>query len=129
MWALKACLFGDPLPEILKAAAADARWLLDSRIDMSGGRDKLEAALAVVGRPLWPDDEPDWYKREAARMREFIEKHSPPVPEQEATAPVTVRIPPRAFLRSMATIFWTAIRHPFRTTEVDLSTGRVVRQY
>jgi hypothetical protein len=39
------------------------------------------------------------------------------------------RISPIAFLRSMATLLWSAFRYPFRTTEVDLSTGKVIRHY
>ncbi len=39
-----------------------------------------------------------------------------------------VRIPPRAFLRAMAAIAWSSFRHPFSTTVIDLSTGKVVRE-
>ena len=35
-------------------------------------------------------------------------------------------IPPLAFLRSMWAILWGALRHPFCTTFVDLSTGRAI---
>ena len=37
-----------------------------------------------------------------------------------------VRISPVAFLRSMAVLLWDAFRQPHRTTEIDLTTGRVV---
>ena len=33
------------------------------------------------------------------------------------------------FLRTMAVLLWSALRHPFKTTEIDLSTGKVVRHY
>jgi hypothetical protein len=37
-----------------------------------------------------------------------------------------VRIPPLAFLRSVLALAWGGLRHPLRTTLVDLSTGRSV---
>ncbi|HEY1191977.1 MAG TPA: hypothetical protein VGE74_30385, partial [Gemmata sp.] len=37
-----------------------------------------------------------------------------------------VRIPPLAHLRAMFNLFWSAIRHPFSETTIDLSTGRVL---
>ena len=36
---------------------------------------------------------------------------------------------PSAFLRSMAAIAWSAFRHPLLTTEIDLTTGAIVRHY
>ncbi len=39
-----------------------------------------------------------------------------------------VRIGLGAYLRSMWTLFWTALLHPFTTTVVDLSTGRRVAE-
>jgi hypothetical protein len=38
-----------------------------------------------------------------------------------------VRIPPLAFLRAMWMIAWSSIRHPFTTTVIDLSTGKIVQ--
>lgn len=38
----------------------------------------------------------------------------------------TVRISPLAYLRAMANLFWSAIRHPLSETTIDLSTGRVL---
>lgn len=38
----------------------------------------------------------------------------------------TVRISPLAYLRAMWNLFWSAIRHPFLDTTIDLSTGRVL---
>ena len=37
-----------------------------------------------------------------------------------------VRIPPWAYLKSCWLLLWHTIRHPFRTTVIDLMTGRVV---
>lgn len=39
---------------------------------------------------------------------------------------VVVRVPPLAYLRAMANLFWSAIRHPLSETTIDLSTGRVL---
>jgi len=39
---------------------------------------------------------------------------------------LTFRIPWWAYLRSMWNLFWSAIRHPFSETTIDLSTGRVL---
>src|SRR5437660_2628523 len=47
----------------------------------------------------------------------------------EGADPMSLYISPLAFLRSMGAILWTSFRHPFKTTEVDLSTGQVVRHY
>lgn len=44
----------------------------------------------------------------------------------ESESDLTVRIPPWAFLRSCWLLLWNTIRHPFRTTVIDLMTGRVV---
>ncbi|VTT98249.1 unnamed protein product [Gemmataceae bacterium] len=38
----------------------------------------------------------------------------------------TVRISPRAHLRAMWNLFWSAILHPLSNTTIDLSTGRVL---
>jgi len=38
----------------------------------------------------------------------------------------TVRVSPVAYLRAMWNLFWSAIRHPFSETTIDLSTGRVL---
>jgi hypothetical protein len=38
----------------------------------------------------------------------------------------TVRVSPLAYLRAMWNLFWSAIRHPFSETTIDLSTGRVL---
>jgi hypothetical protein len=103
------------LTDLATTIAADAKRLLNSGIDLAEGIRKLGDAHRVhpLG-PLWPQGEPDWYRQEVARM-------------SKTTG--VVRISPLAFLRSIAVLFWSAFRHPFRTTEVDLVTGRVVRQY
>jgi hypothetical protein len=72
-------------------------------------------------------------------MSTIPEAQSSPAPKPElpaddkGTLPAVdlqeIRIPPLAFLRSMAVILWSALRHPFQTTEVDLSTGKVIRRY
>jgi hypothetical protein len=46
------------------------------------------------------------------------------VKSQEVAQPITIS--PWAFLRSMIAIAWSAFRHPWRTTEIDLTTGRMV---
>jgi hypothetical protein len=38
----------------------------------------------------------------------------------------SVRISPRAYLRAMWNLFWSAVRHPLSDTTIDLSTGRVL---
>jgi hypothetical protein len=43
---------------------------------------------------------------------------------QEAEQPIS--IPAWAYLRSMAAVAWSAFRHPLETTEIDLTTGRIV---
>jgi len=128
------------LTDLAKSNAADARRLLNSSIDLTEGLSKLGDTPGVhpLGL-LWPEGEPDWYRQEVAWMSKTTEAHSSPVPEPEVIAgdessannatSVGVQISPLAFLRSMAVLLWTAFRYPFRTTEVDLSTGRVVRQY
>ena len=52
--------------------------------------------------------------------------HSAPRTGSDPGGPA--RISPWAFLRAMIAIAWSAFRHPFTTTVVDLSTGRVVRE-
>jgi hypothetical protein len=37
-----------------------------------------------------------------------------------------VYIPPAAFLRAMLTAAWHSLRHPFTSTDIHLSTGRVL---
>jgi hypothetical protein len=39
---------------------------------------------------------------------------------------IVIRISPRAYLLAMWNLFWSAIRHPFSETTIDLSTGRVL---
>jgi hypothetical protein len=40
-----------------------------------------------------------------------------------------VHIPLIAFLKTCGLIFWSAIRYPSKTTEIDLSLGQIVRRY
>lgn len=46
----------------------------------------------------------------------------------ENDGPEVRAIPWLGYLRSIWTLFWTAIRHPLTTTAIDLSTGRVVAE-
>ena len=73
-------------------------------------------------------------------MNKTITSVSSPIPnnaehsvrdEMTSTIPKSerVQISPAAYLRSMAVLFWTAIRYPFQTTEVDLRTGKVIRHF
>lgn len=48
------------------------------------------------------------------------------VSEGTRTHVLSLTISPRAYLRSMWSLFWSAIRHPFSETTIDLSTGRVL---
>lgn len=48
------------------------------------------------------------------------------VPDHLAATVWAVRVPPLAYLRAMATLFWSSIRHPLSDTTIDLSTGRVL---
>jgi hypothetical protein len=57
---------------------------------------------------------PAWLLLEGERMEK----------SQETDPPVYIR--PGAFLRSMFAIAWCAFRHPWKTTEIDLTTGRVI---
>lgn len=47
-------------------------------------------------------------------------------PEPPDDAGTTVRIPPLAYLRAMANLFWSCLRHPLSEATIDLSTGRVL---
>ncbi len=38
-----------------------------------------------------------------------------------------IYISPWAFLRTMAAIAWSCFRHPLTTTEIDISTGRILK--
>src|SRR5262245_33925812 len=58
---------------------------------------------------------------------EFVKAFDPP--ESEANMSRTIYISPLAFLRSMAAIAWSAIRHPRSYTTVDLCTGRVISRH
>jgi hypothetical protein len=69
----------------------------------------------------------------ANRVARFLRTMTTMWPEYELTTPDdiagfvwTVRIPPLAYLRSMLSLFWSAIRHPLSETTIDLSTGRVL---
>lgn len=53
---------------------------------------------------------------------EFVDR----VPADLEDVLLTVRISPLAYLRSMWSLFWSAIRHPLSNTTIDLSTGRVL---
>jgi hypothetical protein len=43
--------------------------------------------------------------------------------------PEVITIPPLAYLRAMFNLGWSAFRHPFKTTVVDLMTGRIIESY
>lgn len=67
------------------------------------------------------------------RLRELMQTVIVTRPEWNLTIPSelesevwTVRISPRAYLRAVANLFWSAIRHPLSETTIDLSTGRVL---
>ena len=47
-------------------------------------------------------------------------------PENITKAVWTVTITPGAYLRAMGNVFWSAIRHPFSETTIELKTGRVL---
>jgi len=49
-----------------------------------------------------------------------------PTSPENPEIPCVIRIPPRAFLRSMWAIAWNTFRHPWTDTMIDLSTGEVV---
>ncbi len=51
-----------------------------------------------------------------------------PAQGPDPSSPGPVRIPPAAFIRAMIAVAWSAFRHPFSTTVIDLSTGKVVRE-
>lgn len=120
--------------DVLRATAVDARLLLD--IDFFRGLAKVDCPpIFPLKTPLWPEGEPQWYRLEIAKMSTEAQPTPVPTPKNQTAAEASrqdsdlVRIPPLAFLRSMVTIFWSALRHPFQITEVDLSTGKVVRRY
>ena len=70
---------------------------------------------SILG-PLWPQGTPDGWP-EALRARAF---------DSEEEESQVIYISPWAYLRAMANIAWSAFRHPFTTTVIDLTTGRVV---
>jgi hypothetical protein len=41
-------------------------------------------------------------------------------------SPEVVYIPPLAYLHTVLTLAWSAIRHPFSTTYIDATTGKVL---
>jgi len=41
--------------------------------------------------------------------------------------PAVLRIGPVAYLRTMWALLWTAFRHPFTTTYIDATTGKVLK--
>ena len=43
--------------------------------------------------------------------------------------PEVVRIGFIPYLRAMLNLVWSAFRHPTKTTEIDLMTGRIVRHF
>jgi hypothetical protein len=48
------------------------------------------------------------------------------VPLSKDASETVLYISPRAYLKSMLAIAWSAFRYPFSTTMIDLSTGNVV---
>ena len=50
-----------------------------------------------------------------------------PISQLKSPDAEVVRIPALAFLRAMGMIAWSSIRHPFSTTVIDLTTGRIVQ--
>jgi hypothetical protein len=45
----------------------------------------------------------------------------------EIDGPTRIGLAP--YIRAAWNLLWTAFRHPFKTTEIDLATGRVVRHF
>src|SRR5205823_4386897 len=83
-------------------------------------------APPVVSIPAWFEDcgsNPDM-------GLESQDPEPPPEPGTQSgkdfTEDEAIVISPMAFLRSMAMLAWTAFRHPFSTTVIDLSTGQIV---
>lgn len=93
-------------------------------------------AAAAAGVPAAGDSPIDFPGHVSAtrdRLVELLRRAAVEKPEWDLTvpndlAPVvwTVRIPPLAYLRAMANLFWSAVRHPWSETTIDLSTGRVL---
>jgi hypothetical protein len=54
--------------------------------------------------------------------------HAGTQPAATAT-PTVIRVGFVPYLRAMWNIFWSSFRHPTKTTEIDLKTGRVVRHF
>ena len=46
----------------------------------------------------------------------------------DADGPLVVRIPWWAYLRAMANLYWSCVRHPLSETTIDLSTGRILER-
>jgi len=56
----------------------------------------------------------------------------PDIPDEPAKVvpvdqPEVISISARAFVRTMILLAWTAFRHPFSVTVIDLSTGKIRR--
>ncbi len=66
----------------------------------------------------WPPSHPRTTREEGAEGNGV----QPDVPADEER----VYISPGAYLRSMLAIAWSAFRHPFSTTTIDLTTGEVL---
>ena len=50
-------------------------------------------------------------------------------PSDPSDEPVVTRIGLVAYLLAMWNLLWSAIRHPTKTTEIDLMTGQIVRHF
>ncbi|HTU20257.1 MAG TPA: hypothetical protein VMG10_19490 [Gemmataceae bacterium] len=112
--------------------------------------------LSTVLAGAWNKDRPQNHAEDEAAetLRKVLQKHHPLLveeilhwleehhqikregndfwiltdPEKPEAEPQLLRIPPLAYLRAMFMIAWSAFRHPWSTTTIDLATGRVVHR-
>ena len=68
----------------------------------------------------------DALERELRWMRRHLRRTVRARPADDDGMVPVVYIPPLAFLRAMLNAAWHSLRHPFTSTDIDLSTGRIL---
>jgi hypothetical protein len=103
--------FGPPIPE-----AQGSEGQLVCRVTEEIRLRQNVRAEYLLNDDAWPED--------SFHDSNMIEPSSDP--NDQDFGEFRVRIPPLAYLKTCWLLFWNTIRHPFRTTVIDLMTGRVV---
>jgi hypothetical protein len=115
----------ETLSEVLAGA-----WRED-RSELKGGEDESTRALRRLlqtQHPLIVDEVFHCLKEHQPLQTEEEDFLLIEEPDDVEDAEKPVAIPPLAYLRAMLTIAWSAFRHPWSTTTIDLATGRVIHR-